>query len=187
MLQSRKLRLGWVKCAGPRAPPMRVQAPSPPLPACSVLSFSPGHALRSSPRPGWTQEALGLPGTPPSSWAGVWALSLWVPGVCKTSQGPAALLTSSCTELTIHRPSSTRPRGVPCVGNCQLVPEALPLGSWGTGTWDARCSCLLVPCLAWGGRPAAQCSPATEEGLRPQGPRLRGLADPLGVDGGPVG
>lgn len=79
-------------------------------PSLFCFSSSSGHTLRSSPRPDQPQEApVHLEGSH-SPGLGVGCLSRF-PGVCKTSEGPATLLTSSCTALTFCRPSSAWPRG----------------------------------------------------------------------------
>lgn len=176
--QSRKPRLG--------APPPRIQALSQPLPARSVLSFSPGHALRSSPRLGWTQEALSPPGIAPSSWAGVWALSLRVPGVCKTSRGPG-------------RPAHFLPHGA------DITQTRLSPATWGAvcgrpsagpgrpaagqlGDRDAGPQGLLpphaLPGMGW--PPSCPLTSGHRGGPEILGPRLWGLARLPGVDGGPV-
>lgn len=98
-------------------------------PSLFCFSFSSGHTLGTSPRPDLPQEApvplegSHLPGL------GVGCLSQF-PGVCKTSEGPATLLTSSCSELTFCRPSSAWPRGCRVWEPAPTVMGPCP-GQWG--------------------------------------------------------
>ena len=121
-----------------------------------------------------------------SSWAGVCALSLQVPGVCKTSRGPGRpahfLPHGADIPQTRLGPATW---GAVC-GRPLAGPGALPpgtAGGRGHGTPGAPASSWL-PGVGW----PPSCPLPSSHRREPEilGPRLWGLAHLLGVEGGPV-
>lgn len=121
------------------------QAPSQPLPPCSV---SPS-ALVTSLRPAPDLTKLRKAAWPECE------LSLSVPWVCKTSEGLATLLTSSCAELTFCRPGLVQPR-VCCMWETAPTVTGPCTGQLGDRNSEHQGPLPPHP-LAQGGRLAAHC------------------------------